>query len=43
MGAGIDSEMPEEVMEESESIDTPIEEESGNDSVENPDISQPNA
>ena len=46
MGAGVDSEMPEEDMTESvtetESIDTSVEAESESDSLENSDIPQPN-
>jgi hypothetical protein len=46
MGAGIDSEMPEENMvepvSESESVEAHVEETSEIDSVENPDMTQPN-
>ena len=42
MGAGVDSEIPEEITEENESVDAPLEEESENPSVENPDITPPN-
>jgi hypothetical protein len=46
MGAGVDESPEEEVTEsisESESVETPVEEKSETDSVENPDIAQPNA
>jgi hypothetical protein len=45
MGAGVDSEMPEEMTEsvtENESMDEPVDEKSESDSVENPDMTQPN-
>jgi hypothetical protein len=46
MGAGVDNEMPEEVIEsvaEKEPEEEPVETKSEMDSVENPDITQPNA
>ena len=46
MGAGVDESPEEEVTEsitESVSVDTPIDVESESDSVENPDLTQPNA
>ncbi|AFS82762.1 hypothetical protein NSED_04790 [Candidatus Nitrosopumilus sediminis] len=42
MGAGVDNELSEEVAVENESIDVPVEAESETDSVENPDMTQPN-
>ena len=42
MGTGVDNELPEENIEENESVEAQVEEVSENTSVENPDIAQPN-